>query len=772
MAKNGKRKSGGDADGQGDLPLPASGGQGGGMQGIEQMPMASFTEKAYLDYSMYVVLDRALPHLGDGLKPVQRRIVYAMSELGLSAAAKFKKSARTVGDVLGKYHPHGDSACYEAMVLMAQPFSFRYPLVDGQGNWGSQDDPKSFAAMRYTEARLTRFAQTLLSELTQGTADWVPNFDGTLDEPKVLPSRLPHVLLNGASGIAVGLATDIPPHNVREVVAAAIFLLDHPEAGLDELTAYLPGPDYPTEAEIITPAGEIRDLYATGNGTLRMRAAWEREGEEVVVTALPYQVSGSKILSQIAAQMQAKKLPWVDDLRDESDHEEPTRLVISLRSNRVDVEMVMAHLFATTDLEKTYRVNMNAIGLEGRPRLYDLKTLLSEWLEFRTETVRRRLQWRYDKVKDRLHVLEGFLTAYLNIDEVIKIIREEEQPKPVLMERFALSDAQAEAILELKLRHLSRLEEMKIRGEQDELMRERDALEKLLGSKARLRGKVKEELLADAEEFGDPRRSPIVQRQAAQALDESALIPSEPLTVMISEKGWVRAAKGHDVDPRELSYRSGDEYLDHAFGRTNQPAVFFDSTGRAYTLPGHTLPSARGHGEPLTSTLKLKGAASFVGVAAGDPGDLLLLSSDAGYGFVAKLGDLTTSYSTGKAVVTVPKGGTALLPVPVGDFERDLLVAVTDHGYLLAFPLAEMSQLAKGKGVKILNIPKNRRGKEHLYQVVVLPPGGTVRVHAGKQYLNLEDGGRLDPFKGSRAHRGSLLPAGYRGVSRLEVVAG
>ncbi|HSP01846.1 MAG TPA: DNA topoisomerase IV subunit A, partial [Thioalkalivibrio sp.] len=565
--------------------------------------MKDFTEKAYLDYSMYVILDRALPHIGDGLKPVQRRIIYAMSELGLSAASKYKKSARTVGDVLGKFHPHGDSACYEAMVLMAQPFSYRYPFVDGQGNWGSPDDPKSFAAMRYTESRLSPYAQLLLSELGQGTVDWAPNFDGTLEEPKVLPARLPNVLLNGGTGIAVGMATDIPPHNLREVAAACVHLLEDPKATVADLCEHIQGPDFPTDAEIITPRAELRKIYETGNGGLRMRARYEREGTDIIVTALPHQVSGSKVLEQIAGQMNAKKLPMVEDLRDESDHEHPTRLVIQPRSNRVDVEALMAHLFATTDLERSYRVNMNLIGLDGRPRVKDLRTLLSEWLSFRTETVRRRLQWRLDKVVARLHILDGLLIAYLNIDEVIRIIRENDEPKPVLIARFGLTDTQAEAILELKLRHLAKLEEMKIRGEQDALAKERDALEKTLGSATRLKRLIRDEIVADAEKFGDARRSPIVTRTAAQAMDESELVPTEPLTVVLSKMGWVRAAKGHEVDAVGLNYKSGDAYLDDARGRSNQAAVFIDSTGRTYTLPAHTLPSARGQGEPLSGRL-------------------------------------------------------------------------------------------------------------------------------------------------------------------------
>ncbi|HSS77984.1 MAG TPA: DNA topoisomerase IV subunit A, partial [Thermoanaerobaculia bacterium] len=629
---------------------------------VEKQSLAEFTEKAYLDYSMYVILDRALPSVADGLKPVQRRIVYAMSELGLSATAKFKKSARTVGDVLGKYHPHGDSACYEAMVLMAQKFSLRYPLIDGQGNWGSQDDPKSFAAMRYTESRLTQFAQVLLSELEQGTVEWGPNFDGTLQEPKLMPARLPHVLLNGASGIAVGMATDIPPHNVGEIVAACVRLLDNPKIADEELYEVLQGPDFPTEAEIITSKAEIRKIYETGSGSLRMRAAFEMEDGDVVVTALPYQVSGNKVLAQIAAQMQAKKLPMVEDLRDESDHENPTRLVITPRSNRVDIEGLMAHLFATTELERSYRVNLTMIGLDHRPRQFNLRELLTEWLSFRVETVRRRLQFRYDKVLTRLHVLDGYLIAYLNIDEVIRIIRTEDHPKAKLMERFRLSDAQAEAVLELKLRHLAKLEEMEIRTEQSNLQKERDALAKILSSEGRLRRKVREELMADAEKFGDARRSPIVERGAAKAMDEATLIPTEPVTVVLSEKGWVRSGKGHELDPRELSYKAGDSFFMAVRGRSNQSAVFLDSTGRTYSLAAHALPTARGQGEPLSSHVTLPSGATIVGVMLGGDDDLYLMATSAGYGFLAKLGDLQTRQKAGKAVITVPEGAKVLTP--------------------------------------------------------------------------------------------------------------
>ncbi len=618
---------------------------------IERLPLATFTEKAYLDYSMYVVLDRALPNIADGLKPVQRRIIYAMSELGLSAAAKYKKSARTVGDVLGKFHPHGDSACYEAMVLMAQPFSYRYPLVDGQGNWGSPDDPKSFAAMRYTESRLTPFAQVLLSELEQGTVEWVPNFDGTLEEPKIMPARLPHVLLNGTTGIAVGMATDIPPHNVREVAAACVRLLEKPESTTGELMKHIQGPDYPTEAEIVTSKAEIRAMYNTGLGSIRARAKWQRENGEIVITALPHQVSPAKVLMQIDQQRQQKKLPMVEDLRDESDHENPIRLVIVPRSGRIDPVEIMDHLFATTDLERSYRVNLNMIGLDGRPRVYNLKDLLSEWLKFRIETVRRRLQHRFDKVNARLHILDGLLIAYLNLDEVIRIIRREDEPKPVLMKRFKLSEIQAEAILETKLRHLAKLEEMKIRGEQKELAKERDELEKLLKSNQKLRALVRDEIISDAEEFGYKRRSPLIEREAAKAIDVTQLLPTEPITVVLSEKGWVRAAKGHEVDARTLDYKTGDKFLQAARGKTNQQVVFLDSTGRSYTLPAHKLPSARGHGEPLASSLNPPPGATWAGVMMGAPEELYLIASDAGYGFVCKLEDLITDRRAGKAML-------------------------------------------------------------------------------------------------------------------------
>ncbi len=736
--------------------------------GTERLPLADFTEKAYLDYSMYVILDRALPFIGDGLKPVQRRIVYAMSELGLSAAAKFKKSARTVGDVLGKFHPHGDSACYEAMVLMAQDFSYRYPLIDGQGNWGSPDDPKSFAAMRYTEARLTPYAQVLLAELGQGTVDWQPNFDGTLEEPKALPARLPNVLLNGGTGIAVGMATDIPPHNLREVAAACIRLIEQPKATVAELCEHIPGPDFPTEAEIITPLADLLRIYETGQGSVRLRARWEIEQGCVVITALPYQVSGARILEQIAQQMQAKKLPWVEDLRDESDHENPTRFVIVPRSNRVDLERLMRHLCATTDLERSYRVNLNMIGLSGRPEVKDLRSLLREWLDFRFETVRRRLQYRLDKVNDRLHLLEGLLIAFLNLDEVIRIIRSEDEPKPVLMRRFDLTDVQAEYILNTRLRHLARLEEMKIRAEQEELDRERAELEKTLGSKARMKTLIRKELAADAEQYGDDRRSPIVQRAPAEAMDETELAPSEPVTVVLSEKGWVRAAKGHEIDPAGLNYKAGDAYLDSARVRSNQAVIFLDSTGRSYSLLAHTLPSARGQGEPLTGRFSPPAGAAFRAVIGGEPERWWLLASDAGYGFRVQAKDLLANKKSGKAVLKLPEGARVLKPSPLHDPDTDRLVAVTSVGRLLVIPVAELPAMARGKGNKIIGIPSKAVAErsEYLVGVLVVPEGGRVRVLSGKRHLTLK-AADLNAYEGERGRRGNKLPRGFQKVDGL-----
>ena len=739
---------------------------------VEQLSLRDYAEKAYLDYSMYVILDRALPHIGDGLKPVQRRIVYAMSELGLKASAKYKKSARTVGDVIGKFHPHGDSAAYEAMVLMAQDFSYRYPLIDGQGNWGSPDDPKSFAAMRYTESRLTAYAEVLLAELGQGTVDWQPNFDGTLEEPTVLPAQVPNLLLNGTTGIAVGMATDIPPHNLNEVVAATIHLLDSPKATLADLCTHIKGPDFPTEAEIITPADDLKTLYETGRGALRARAAYAIEDGAVVIHALPYQVSGAKVLEQIAAQMQARKLPMVSDLRDESDHEHPTRLILVPRSNRIDVDGVMSHLFATTDLERTYRVNLNVIGIDGRPAVKSLVTILKEWLAFRKTTVKRRLQHRLERVERRLHILEGYLAAFLNIDEVIRIVREEDEPKPVLMKTFKISDVQAEAILDLKLRNLAKLEEMKIRGEQDELAEERDGLKKTLGSDARLKTLIKRELKAVAETHGDDRRAPITEREEAKAFSELELTTSDPLTIVVSEKGWIRAAKGHDIDPASLSYKSGDGFRFAARGKSNLPTVVLDSTGRAYTLPTHQLPSARGQGEPLTGSINPPSGATFEGLLTGAEGDRYLLASDAGYGFVVQFGQLQAKNKAGKAVLTLPKGAQVLPPASIAEGEEPLVVVATNEGRMLVFPLADLPEMARGKGNKLIGIPSARAAarEEFVVGLCVVTEGDTLQVTSGGHYRNFK-WSELEHFRGERGRRGSKLPKGYQRVTRLEVVA-
>ncbi len=738
------------------------------MPGFEPVPLRRYAENAYLDYSMYVVLDRALPFVGDGLKPVQRRIIYAMSELGLSAGAKPKKAARTVGDVIGKFHPHGDSACYEALVLMAQPFSYRYPLVDGQGNFGSPDDPKSFAAMRYTEARLTPFTELLIQELGQGTVDWQPNFDGTLEEPKFLPARVPGVLLNGVTGIAVGMATDIPPHNLREVASACIRLLDDPQASVAELCEHIPAPDFPTEAEIITPPAELVRLYETGTGSVRARAVYARENGNIVLTALPHQVSPAKVIEQIAQQMRAKKLPLLEDVRDESDHENPVRLVLIPRSNRVDADELMNHLFATTDLEKSFRVNFNVIGLDGRPQVKDLRGLLTEWLAFRTDTVRRRLQHRLERVSRRLHLLAGLLIAFLNLDEVIRIIRTEDKPKPVLMARFGLSDDQAEAILETKLRHLARLEEMKIRGEQEELERERKRIEAILGSAAKLRKLIKDELAQDAEEHGDPRRSPLVERGAAQALSLAELAPSEPVTVVLSEKGWIRAAKGHDVDAANLSYREGDRLLAALPGRSNQQVAFLDSTGRSYAAPVHSLPSARGNGEPLTGRFSPPAGARFCGLATGPDEQRLVLATSAGHGFVTALASLLGRNKAGKQVLSVPAGAQVLAPATVIDADADLLCVATSAGHLLVFPVAELPELDKGKGNKLVDIPKKAASAgEQVVGIAVVGAGRELIVWAGNRYLRFKPAD-LDHYRGERAQRGRVLPRGFQRVERVE----
>ncbi len=740
-------------------------------EGFERLPLHLFSEKAYLDYSMYVILDRALPHIGDGLKPVQRRILYAMSDLGLTASAKFKKSARTVGDVLGKFHPHGDSACYEAMVLMAQSFSYRYPLIDGQGNWGSPDDPKSFAAMRYTESRLTPYADVLLAEVAQGTVDWQPNFDGTLEEPKTLPARLPNLLLNGASGIAVGMATDIPAHNLREIAKACIHLLRHPNAELDALMRYIPGPDFPTAAEIITPAAELRRMYETGHGSVKQRARYELEQGDIIITALPYQVSGSRVMEQIAAQMQAKKLPMLEDLRDESDHECPTRLVLVPRSNRIDVARLMSHLFATTDLERGYRVNMNLIALNGRPRVMSLREILTEWLSYRRSTVRRRLQHRLDKVLERLHLLDGLLIAFLNIDEVIRIIRTEDEPKPVLMAHFGLTDVQAEYVLNTRLRQLARLEEMKIRAEQDALAQERDGIQATLGDETRLRDLIIEEIQRDAKQYGDERRSPLTERPLAAALNEVELTPSEPVTVVLSEKGWVRQGKGHEIDGTSLSYKAGDRFLAAARLRSNQSAVFLDSTGRSYSLPAHSLPSARGQGEPLTGRLDPPKGASFVALLGGDPAQRLLLASDAGYGFICPLEALIAKPRAGKAVLTLPDGARVLTPVPVPDPSDALVAVATTAGHLLVFVAVELPELARGKGNKLIGIPSARlKAREEVVAAIcALPTGASLSILSGKRHLTLKPAD-LERFRAERGRRGALLPKGLQRVDGMKIV--
>jgi topoisomerase-4 subunit A len=738
------------------------------IQTIEQQPLTEFTEKAYLDYSMYVILDRALPHLSDGLKPVQRRIIYAMSELGLKATAKYKKSARTVGDVLGKFHPHGDSACYEAMVLMAQPFSYRYPFVDGQGNWGSPDDPKSFAAMRYTEARLSPYAEVLLRELAQGTVDWVDNFDGTMQEPSLLPARLPNILLNGATGIAVGMSSDILPHNLIEIANACIHLLDNPEANLSALGAFIQGPDFPTHAEIITPRAAITAMYGSGHGSIKMRAIYQQDKQHIVITALPYQVSGARVMEQIALQMQQKKLPMVEDLRDESDHEHPTRLVIIPRSNRIEIEGLMSHLFATTDLERSYRVNFNMIGLDGRPQVKGLVAILTEWLVYRLATVKRRLAFRLDKVLDRIHVLEGLLIAYLNIDEVIALIREHEHPKQGLMTRFNLTDRQAEAILEMKLRHLAKLEEIKLRSELDELNTERDYLEKILASNTLLRALVKEEITQDRDNYGDARRSPIITRQEAQALKEEDILPNEPITVILSKNGWIRAAKGHDINGKDLSYKAGDEFKAHVAARSNQQILFFDSEGRVYNLPGYSLPSARGQGEPLTGKLNPAEGELFVAIAAGDPDQKIVLACDAGYGFVATVGDLYVKNRNGKSCIKVMDNSQLLSPRLIPEGETIFVACATNIGRLLLFPIQQLPELSRGKGNKLISIPTGKAiaREEYVIDLQVLNEKSALIVHAGKRHVTLK-GSDLSYYLGERGRRGNSLPRGLQNVTCL-----
>ena len=741
------------------------------LDGIEKLPLAKFTEDAYLNYAMYVIMDRALPHIADGLKPVQRRIVYAMSELGLSALAKYKKSARTVGDVLGKYHPHGDSACYEAMVLMAQPFSYRYPLIDGQGNWGAPDDPKSFAAMRYTESRLSPFSEVLLSEIGQGTTDWKPNFDGTLKEPVLLPARLPHILLNGITGIAVGMATDIPPHNAREVADACVHLLENPKATIADLMTHIQGPDYPTEAEIITAKGDIQKIYESGRGSFKSRAVYQVDNGEIVITALPHRVSGGKVLKDIAKQMHDKKLPMVADLRDESDHENPTRLVIIPRSNRVDIEALMNHLFASTDLEVNHKVNLNMLGLNQRPQVKDLLTILKEWLQYRLSTVRRRLQFRLDKILARLHILEGLLAAYLNIDEVIEIIRSYDDAKAELMSRFGLSETQAHAILEIKLRQLAKLEEIQIRAEMSELSEEQKKLELLLGSERRLKTLLKKELKADADKYGDARRSPLVERMEARALTEKELMPSEAVTIVLSNQGWVRAAKGHDIDAHALSYKAGDEYLTSAQGRSNQSCTFIDASGRAYSLDAHSLPSARSQGEPLTGRFHQNSNVPFVCALLGDDDDRYLISSDHGYGFIAKFSDINSRNKNGKALINLTENARLLTPQKISNNQEDLCLAISNEGRMLLFPVNSLPSLSKGKGNKMINImaAKATKREEFVTMLRIIPATSAVTLHAGKRKLTLK-AADLAHYRGERGRRGHKLPRGLQRVDKIEVI--
>ena len=734
----------------------------------EKQPLEEYTEKAYLDYSMYVILDRALPHISDGLKPVQRRIIYAMSELGLKASSKFKKSARTVGDVIGKFHPHGDSACYEAMVLMAQDFSYRYPLIDGQGNWGSMDDPKSFAAMRYTESKLTAYADVLLSEVEQGTVEWLPNFDGTLQEPKLLPARLPNILLNGTTGIAVGMATDIPPHNLKEVASACIRLLDAPKSSVLELCKHIKGPDFPTNAEIISSKTSIREIYKTGYGSIKARAVWCEEDGNIVITAIPYQSSGNKILEQIASQMQSKKLPMIDDLRDESDHENPTRLVLVPRSNRVDLEELMLHLFATTDLERSYRVNLNIIGLDGRPQVKDLKVILKEWIQYRTETVRKRLQFRLDNVTSSIHILAGLMIAYLNIDKIIKIIRKEEKPKDTLMKNFKLSDTQADAILNLRLRRLAKLEELKIKADLGNLKKEKKELEAILKSKQRLKTVIKKEIEADTKLFADDRQSEIKEAKEAKVIDEKSLITSEPVTIVLSEKGWVRAAKGHDIDPTSLNYKSGDNFKQMSQGKTNQLAVFIDSSGRCYSLPSHSLPSARSFGEPVSARLTPPDGVSFEGVMTGTPDTVYLLAADSGYGFMIKLKDIYTKNRNGKLILKVPENSNVLLPTKVNDIENDWVAAVSSIGRLLMFPISELTLLTKGKGLKIIQIPPAKLKTREEYVVAMTAMGETdnLTIFTNKRHTVLK-ADEHEKFIGERGRRGAMLSRNFRNVIRI-----
>ena len=736
----------------------------------KSLSIGGFAEKAYLDYSMYVILDRALPFIGDGLKPVQRRIIYAMSEIGLKSTSKFKKSARTVGEVIGKFHPHGDNAAYEAMVLMAQNFSTRYPLIEGQGNWGSLDDPKSFAAVRYTECRLSAYAQVLLSELSQGTVDWGPNFDGTLIEPRFLSSRIPNVLLNGASGIAVCMATDIPPHNLNEVVDATIALIDSPKLSVKELLKIIPAPDFPTKAEIISTPEELLETYQTGRGAIKLRATYEIENGEVVITALPYQVSTTRILEQIAAQIDSKKMNLIEDLRDESDGENPVRIIVIPRSNRVDKNALMSHLFATTDLQKNVRVNLNVIGLGGRPKVFDLREILKEWITFRTQTVKRRLQHRLDWLNDRLHILEGLMIAYLNLDEVIKIIRTHDDPKKQLIKKFKLTEIQANAILDIRLRQLAKLEEQGIIEERDSLKAEAKEIEKILNSASRLKTLIKKELKEDQEEFGDERNSMLAEAEEAKAFDEKELISNDPMTVVLSEKGWIRAAKGHDVDVEGLQYRECDSYLSSSLARNSQNAVLLDNFGKAYTLPIHQLPSARGQGDPVSGKINAQSGATFPGVISGSEETLAVLASNLGYGFVVKLGDLQTKNKSGKAALNA-KNAKPITPKILSAVEDNYIASITKEGKMLIIEACELPILGKGKGNKIISIDKKKfeAKEDQLMYLVTFKKGDSIKLYSGKQHFIIKPND-LENFLGNRGRKGNFLPKGYRKVDKAEVI--
>lgn len=726
---------------------------------LQTRSVAEFTEQAYLNYAMYVIMDRALPHVADGLKPVQRRIIYAMSELGLKNTAKPKKSARTIGDVIGKYHPHGDSACYKAMVLMSQPFSYRYPLIDGQGNFGSPDDPKSFAAMRYTEAKLSDYANTLLAELGQGTTDWQDNFDGTLSEPVTLPARLPNILLNGTTGIAVGMATDIPPHNLTEIVKGCIALLKNPELSDKQLLKYIPAPDLPTTAEIISSPDDLLQMYTTGRGSYKMRATYhidEKEKNLVIIDALPYQVSGKKVIEQIASLMTAKKLPWVTDIHDESDHQNPCRIVLELRSSRVDTDMVMGHLFATTDLETSFRVNLNMIGTNGKPHVKPLKTILTEWLSVRRETVIRRLDYRLSKINDRLHIIAGLLIAYLHIDEVIRIIREEDNPKAVLMANYGLSDIQANAILDIRLRQLAKLEEIELNAERDELEKQKAMIENYLNNPDALTGLLVDELTADMKAHGDKRKSPIVARSQAVALTDSDLTPSEPVTVIISKAGFIRSAKGH-IDPTNMGYRSGDAYLTHTHGKSSDKVYLMDSTGRSYRLDAHALPSARGQGEPLTSLLKPPSGTSFVTAFTGNDTDKIILASTHGYGFVNTLSELDTAQKAGKAIINFDDKA-ELLSHKISD-NNTLFAVVNSSGFLLIYKLDELPMLKKGKGNKLMDLTND----ETIVAMTTFGDSDNLIITSGKRTITLKPND-ITNFKGSRGRRGRQLPKGFQKV--------